>query len=247
MEQTVLRRNAGGLCTLTLNRPEKLNALDLEAFEALNAHIAALESADQTIGCVVLCGAGRSFCAGADLGELSEATNELSTSKPLVIDRLAKLPMPVVAAVHGVCFTGGLELALACDFIVADATARFADTHGKWGLVSTWGMSQRLPRRVGVSAAKRMMLTGREVSAVDAKDMGLVDLLAAAGELDSLIKSFTAEVLANSWFTNSATKRRMLETDGLPLERALAQEREHYEGRAPDHRHRIAAFRRKNA
>ena len=78
-----------------------------------------------------------------------------------MIDRLGRLPQPVIAAVHGVCFTGGLELALACDFILADATARFADTHGKWGLVGAWGMSQRLPRRIGVPAAKRMMMTGR--------------------------------------------------------------------------------------
>jgi enoyl-CoA hydratase/carnithine racemase len=242
--QTVSRQDADGLCTLTLNRPGKLNALGSDVFDALNEHIAALESAEHTIGCVVLRGAGRAFCAGADLGELGEAADSPPTHKALVIDRLAGLPMPVVAAVHGICFTGGLELALACDFIVADVTARFADTHGKWGLVSTWGMSQRLPRRVGVSAAKRMMLTGSEVSAADAKDMGLVDLLVQRGEFDAMLKNFTAELLANSWFTNAVTKRRMLDTEGLPLERALAREREHYAGRAPDYRDRIASFRR---
>jgi enoyl-CoA hydratase len=245
MSQTVIRHDVGGLCTLTLNRPEKLNALNTQVFEVLNAQIETLESADQTIGCVLLRGAGRAFCAGADLGGIGEGTDQTSTYKPLVIDRLARLPMPVVAAVHGVCFTGGLELALACDLIVADTTARFADTHGKWGLVSAWGMSQRLPRRVGMSAAKRMMLTSCEVGAVEAKDMGLADLLAAAGELDTLVQSVVADVLANSWFSNAATKHRMRETDGLSLADALMHERDHYPGWAPDYRERIAGFRRK--
>src|ERR1700689_477904 len=112
MFETVLRHDAGGLCTLTLNRPEKLNALNTEVFEALNSHIEALESADETVACVVLRGAGRAFCAGADLDALGEAADTRSAYKPLVFERLAQLPMPVVAAVNGICFTGGLELAL---------------------------------------------------------------------------------------------------------------------------------------
>ena len=113
------------------------------------------------------------------------------TFKPRVIERLSLLKQPVIAAVHGVCFTGGLELALACDFILADATARFADTHGKWGLVAAWGMSQRLPRRIGFPAAKRMMMTARVVEATEAQELGLVDLLAPEGRLDDVLKGFT--------------------------------------------------------
>jgi enoyl-CoA hydratase len=178
---------------------------------------------------------------------LGGAPEKPATYEPRVIERLAQLRLPVVAAVHGVCFTGGLELALACDFIVADATARFADTHGKWGLVAAWGMSQRLPRRVGLSAAKRMMLTSRELSAAEAKEMGLVDLLAPAGELGELLQGFLAEILANSWFTNSATKQLLIATDGMSLAEALAHEQHHYPGWAPDYRERIAAFRRSRA
>lgn len=169
MSESVIRHDADGVCTLTLNRPDKLNALDTAAFEALDAHLTALENDSGKVGCVVLRGVGKAFCAGADLNALGGATDKPTNYKPRVIERLARLRLPVVAAVHGVCFTGGLELALACDFIVADATARFADTHGKWGLVAAWGMSQRLPRRVGLSAAKRMMLTSREISAAEAK------------------------------------------------------------------------------
>lgn len=245
MSQHVTRNDAGGVCTLTLNRADKLNALDTTSFEALDAHLGALEKDEGTVGCVVLRGAGKAFCAGADLKALADTTEKPPpTFKPRIIERLALLEQPVIAAVHGVCFTGGLELALACDFIVADTTARFADTHGKWGFVGAWGMSQRLPRRIGLAAAKRMMMTSRVVEAIEAKDLGLVDLLAPEGKLDEVLQSFVDELLANSWFTNFATKRLLIETDGMSLAEGLAHEHYRYPGLAPDHRERIAAFRR---
>ena len=245
MSQRITRHDAEGVCTLTLARPDKLNALDTAAFQALDSHLSALEHDEGIVRCVVLRGAGRGFCAGADLNALADATEKPPpTFKPTLIERLAVLKQPVIAAVHGVCFTGGLELALACDFIVADATARFADTHGKWGLVGAWGMSQRLPRRIGLSAAKRMMMTARVVEAPEAKDLGLVDLLAAPGKLDEVLKSFVDELLANSWFTNFAVKRLLIETDGMSLAEGLAHEHYRYPGVAPDHRERMAAFRR---
>ena len=165
--------------------------------------------------------------------------------KPVVVERLGLLPQPVIAAVHGVCLTGALELALACDFILADATARFADTHGKWGLVSQWGMSQRLPRRIGIPAAKRMMMTGRIVEAAEAHSLGLIDLLAPQGGLDELVAGFAADVLAMSWHTNLATKRLMRETDGMSLAQGLAHEHYRHPGFAPDYKERIARFSRK--
>ncbi|MGB8363988.1 MAG: enoyl-CoA hydratase/isomerase family protein [Rhizomicrobium sp.] len=244
MTERVIRHDENGLCTLTLNRPEKLNALDTQAFEELNGHLAALEAQTEWIGCVVLRGAGRGFCAGADLKAMGTVPVP-PTFKPSVVERLGRLPQPVIAAIHGVCFTGGLELALACDFILADATARFADTHGKWGLVGAWGMSQRLPRRIGVPTAKRMMMTGCIVDAAEARDMGLVDLLACDGGLDELIAGFAADVLANSWHTNFATKRLMRETDGMSLAEGLAHEHYRYPGYAPDYQQRIARFSKK--
>lgn len=243
MSQRIVRTDADGVCTLTLDRPEKLNALDLAAFEALDAQLGALEG-DEAVGCVVLRGAGRGFCAGADLIELDGAAGRPPRFKSGVLERLARLEKPVVAAVHGVCFTGGLELALACDFILADATARFADTHGKWGLVASWGMSQRLPRRIGLPAAKQMMMTARVIEAAEAGRLGLVDLLAGEGGLDELVRSFTGEIVANSWFTNAASKRLLLETDGMSLAEGLAHEHQRHPGRAPDWRERIDRFRR---
>jgi enoyl-CoA hydratase/carnithine racemase len=240
-DERILRSDADGVCTLTLNRPDKLNALDNAAFDALDAHLAALE-ADGAVSCVVLRGAGRGFCAGADLKELDTGVAKPPRYKPGVIERLGVLAKPVIAAVHGVCLTGGLELALACDFILADATARFADTHGKWGLVGSWGMSQRLPRRIGLPAAKRMMMTSRMVEAPEALSLGLVDMLAEAGGLDALTAGLAAEICANSAFTNSATKRQIIETDGMSLAQGLAHEHFRFPGRAPDYAERLARF-----
>lgn len=242
MTEKVVRTDNGGLCTLTLNRPEKLNALDTDLFEQLDAHLTAIAAQTETVGCVVLRGAGRGFCAGADLGAV---TTTLGLFKPKVIQRLQSLPQPTVAAVHGVCMTGALELALACDFILAEQGARFADTHGKWGLVGSWGMSQRLPRRIGAAAAKRMMFTARTVDAAEAHAMGLVDILAEAGGLDALVQQFTGEILANSWHTNIETKKLMRDTEGMPLAEALAHEQYHYPGFAPDFEQRVAAFSKK--
>jgi enoyl-CoA hydratase/carnithine racemase len=246
MEARISRRDADGVCTLTLERPEKLNVLDTAAFEALDAHLAALERDDE-VGCVVLRGAGRGFCAGADLNEVAAGggSERPPRYKPGVLERLSRLAKPTIAAAHGVCYTGGLELALACDFIVADATARFADTHGRWGFVGSWGMSQRLPRRIGAPAAKRMMFTARVVGAEEAHAMGLVDLLAAEGGLDELLAGFAAEICANSRFTNAETKRLLIETEGLSLAQGLAHEHFRFPGRAPDSAERIARFSKK--
>jgi enoyl-CoA hydratase len=241
--ERITRNDAAGLCTLTLNRPDKLNALDTPAFEELDAHLIALEK-DDRIGCVVLRGAGRGFCSGADLKALANASLS-PTFKPGVVQRLGLLPQPVIAAVHGVCLTGGLELALACDFILADTTARFADTHGRWGLVAQWGMSQRLPRRIGIPASKRLMMTGRTVEAEEAANIGLIDILAPEGRLDELLAGFTRDVLANSWHTNFATKQLMRETDGMSLAEGLAHEHDRHPGFAPDNKDRIARFGRK--
>lgn len=240
----VIREDSGGLCTLTLNRPDKLNALDTHMFEELDAHLAALEMAHETIGCVVLRGTGRGFCAGADLNMLGSAS-VMPIFKPSVIERLGLLPQPVIAAVHGVCYTGALELALACDFIVADTTARFADTHGKWGLVGQWGISQRLPRRIGIAAAKRLMMTACVISADEAYALGVIDILAREGEFAKSVDTLVVEILGNSWHTNFAVKRMIIETDGMSLAEGLAHEHYRSPGFAPDYQERIARFSHK--
>jgi len=238
----LLRHDADGLCTLTFNRPEKLNALDTRLFAELDAALAALESEADRIGCVVIRGAGRAFCAGADLNGFA-AGGFAKTWNPKIVERLASLPQPVIAAVHGTCFTGGLEIALAADLILADPSARFADTHGKWGFVGEWGMTQRLPRRVGLAQARRLMLTAQPIDAAEAHRIGLVDQI--ADDLETLTATVAGQILANSWHTNRANKRLLCETDGMTLAQGLAHEHYYNPGFAPDWEERVARFSRK--
>jgi enoyl-CoA hydratase len=241
MDDVLHRRDEDGLCTLTLNRPDKLNALDGAILGRLAEEVAALETQTESIGCVILRGAGRSFCAGLDLGAVGDGFAP-RVGHPQTIERLARLPQPVIAALHGVCMTGGLELALAADFLVAERTVRMADTHGKWGLVGGWGMSQRLPRRVGAARAKRIIMTGQPEPMEKALAIGLIDVLADEGEAYAEAVRLARSILANSWFTSRAVKRLIADTEGLPLAQGLAHEQYHHPGRAPDSAERIAAF-----
>ncbi|HPU15208.1 MAG TPA: enoyl-CoA hydratase/isomerase family protein, partial [Polymorphobacter sp.] len=157
MEPLVKREDFDGWTQLTLNRPDKLNSLTVGVFAELRAHVEALAT-DASVGCVVLRGAGKCFSAGHDLGDIAEGEKVPSRGwHSETLRMMEMLPQPVVAAVHGHCYTGALEVALACDFIVAADDARFGDTHAKWALTPIWGMSQRLPRRVGAASAKRLM------------------------------------------------------------------------------------------
>ena len=175
----VTRQDQDGLALLTLNRPDKLNSLTVGMVRDLQA--------DESIGCVILKGAGKCFSAGHDLGDIAEGESVPSPGWHSETLRLMeRLPKPVIAAVHGHCYTGALEVALAADFIIAAESARFGDTHAKWALTPIWGMSQRLPRRVGVATAKRLMFTADMIGADEAFRIGLVEQVvadAAAGEV----------------------------------------------------------------
>ncbi len=242
MSDCLLRSDLDGVCTLTLNRPDKLNALDEATFEALAAQATKLES-DDAIHCVVLRGAGRSFCAGNDLEDIAGGKRSADIHfRGKTVERLATLPQPMIAAIRGHCFTGGLELALAADLLVASDTARFADTHGKWALTPIWGMSQRLPRRVGLSRAKEMMFTSRTVRAEEALRISLVDRVVPDSEFDEAVAELAGAIATNSGFTNRANKRLLEATDGLSLAAGLAYERDESPGMAPDALERIRSF-----
>jgi enoyl-CoA hydratase len=244
MSELVLRADSGGVAQLTLNRPDKLNALNVALFEALEAHVAELEKTPP--GVVVLRGAGRCFSAGHDLGDI--ATGERlprPNYQSHVIERLADLPVPVITAVHGHCYTGALELALVGDIILAAESAKFGDTHAKWALTPVWGLSQRLPRRVGTYKAREMMFTCRTYSGRQAEAMGLANACVADAEFDGALDALTAEILANSSFSHAANKRLLVQTDGLPVAAGLAHEIYHGEGRGPDMEARIGAFTKK--
>ena len=224
MTDLVLRDDGDGVATLTLNRPDKRNAINRELFRALRAQILALQD-DAAIGLVVLRGSGGDFCAGHDLSEKPHADALGWLRKELqTLELFTRLRQPVIAAVEGTCFTGGLEMALSADFILCDETARFADTHGKWGLVPGWGMSQRLPRRVGQARALEMMLTCQPYSGPEAAAMGLVNQCVAADELEAAVARLAATILANSWHSNAENKRLIYNTDGMRLADGLDHE-----------------------
>jgi enoyl-CoA hydratase/carnithine racemase len=239
----VERLDQDGVAILTLNRPEALNALSPTLFVELREHVDAIADEVETIGCVILRGAGRSFSAGNDLKAIQSGEQAPSPHfQAETLEAIERLPQPVIAAVQGHCYTGSLELALACDLLVAGTSAKFSDTHGKWGLSPTWGMSQRLPRRIGLLAAKEMMFSGRVVGGDEAVQLGLANQCVADDDLLEATVAMAQSFLANSWFTLRADK--MLINGGLDntLTDGLKWERDNSPGHGPDMAERMANF-----
>jgi len=244
MNNLVRRENNGGVATLWLNRPEKLNALTKEVFEALNVHVDALARETKTIGLVVLRGAGANFSAGYDMGDVLEHVK--AHAKPHfhseVIQKIANLPQPVISAVQGHCSTGALELALAADLIVASESARFSDVYARWGLTPVWGLSLRLPHRIGTAKASEMMFTCRSYTGIQAEAMHLANFCFPDDKFDAELAALSADILSNSWYANHVNKRALIEIDGLSLHDAHGLELFKNEGLAPDAAQRIAKF-----
>jgi enoyl-CoA hydratase len=221
-DPVVLVSKEGGIATVTLNRPEKLNALNRELRSAFCSTMQALRS-DQEIRVVIITGAGRAFCAGLDLRELGTAglADEGNVTFVSVIE---DMPVPVIAAVNGFAVTGGFELALACDMMIAAEDAQFADTHARVGVMPGGGMSARLPRAIGIRKAKEMSLTGNYLSARDAERMGLVNhvvpreqVLSAAREIAAQIAGANQEIVRQMKQLYELTSRATLQ-DAIRIE-----------------------------
>ena len=244
MNDLVRRENSGGAAILTLNRPEKLNALTKEMFEALDKHINAIARESRKVGLVILRGAGAHFSAGYDMDEVLEHVR--AHAKPhfhsVVIRKLANLPQPVISAVQGHCSTGALELALAADLIVASESAQFSDVYARWGLTPVWGLSLRLPHRIGTAKAAEMMYTSRSYTGREAQDMHLANYCFADDEFERELARLSADILSNSWYANQVNKRALIEIDGLSLNDAHGLELFKNEGLAPDSAQRVAKF-----
>ena len=242
MSELVTRRDLEGIAVLTLNRPDALNALSPNMFIELRNHVDAIAEQTDAVGVVVLRGEGRSFSAGNDLKAIQAGERAPTPHfQAETLEAIENLPQPVIAAVQGHCYTGSLELALACDLMITAESAKIADTHGKWGMVPVWGMSQRLPRRIGVLAAKEMMFSGRTVSGEEAVTLGLANKCVADDLLLDATMDMAQSFVANSWHTLRGDK--MLVNMGLnkSLQDGLLEERLNSPGRAPDMEERIAA------
>jgi enoyl-CoA hydratase len=193
------------VATVTLNRPEARNAISGELHALLDETITGLDVRDD-IGCIVLTGADPAFCAGMDLKSLATELREVQKERQRgPAQRSGMMPphdTPVIGAINGATVTGGLELAMCCDFLIASERARFADTHARVGVMPGGGMTIRLPQLVGLDRARRMSLTGDYIDAETARDWGLVvevvpheALLARAREVAATIAGIPAEYL----------------------------------------------------
>jgi len=248
MTALVLREDRDGCAILTLNRPDKLNSLNVELFAELEKHVDAIAGQTDSVGLVVVRGAGKCFSAGHDLNDIAAGEKPPRPHfQASVIEKLANLPQPVITAVHGHCYTGALELALAGDIVFCSENAKFADTHARWALSPVWGMSQRLPRRVGLPKAREMMFTCRTYTGRQAETMGLANICVADADFDAELAALVKTILANSWYSHRANKALLVETDGLPLAAGLSYEIARSRGVGPDMAGRIAAFQNKTA
>lgn len=191
-------RQTPGLAVLTLNRPQAMNALSLALMTEL-AHTVDALGADPAVRVLLLTGAGRAFSAGLDLKELGAGAQRLGeprAARPDPVAALERFAGPIIGAINGPAVTGGFELALACDVLIASPAARFADTHARVGIAPGWGLSQKLSRAIGPYRAREVSFTGNWVGAEQAAAWGFVNRVVPADELLSAARTLAADMLS---------------------------------------------------
>ena len=216
MSDLVIVKQHEGVATVTLNRPEALNALSQAMRAAIHQTFTELQN-DSSVQVAILTGAGRAFTVGLDLKELGgEVVAPSSGADPAqaitnqdISAALAAFDRPIIGAINGFAITGGFELALMCDFLIAAPEARFADTHARVGVVPGWGLSQRLPRLIGINRAKELSLTGNFLDATTAEAWGLVNRVVPAAELMSTCTQLARDIVSTEPVTRASIKRIM--------------------------------------
>lgn len=211
--------------TLTINKPQALNALSSEVLSALDQALNQVEE-DKSIRCLIITGQGdKAFVAGADIKEINTldktSAAEFAGQGQKVFSRLEKLKIPVIAAVNGFALGGGLELAMACDFILASEKAKFGLPECTLGLMPGFGGSVRLARKVGPGQAKQMTFTGDMISAEEAKACGLVNDILAPEELLSATHRVASTIAMRAPLALTAIKQTIEETYGMPTDQAM--------------------------
>jgi enoyl-CoA hydratase/carnithine racemase len=214
---------------LTLDHPP-VNVLSRAVLDALAERLDAAEQ-DEAIRAVVLTSAAeKAFAAGANIREMAPMGSEEAFVHggrgQAITRRIERLPLPVIAAVHGVCLGGGCEVALACDFIIASEDAQFGQPEINLGVMPGWGGTRRLPRRIGAARARRWILTGRSVSAAEAHAAGLVDQVVARGELLPRSLTLAEELASKPPLAIAAAKYALLNSIDPGIEAGLAYELE---------------------
>ncbi|QIG54089.1 enoyl-CoA hydratase [Altererythrobacter sp. BO-6] len=232
-EEPVLLEVADGIATVTLNRPQAMNALS-KALRARLAQVMRQVNEDDAVRAVILTGAGeRAFTAGLDLKELGSQQGALGAANAKgaeenPVKAIEQCRKPVLGAINGVAITGGFEVALACDVLIASTNARFADTHARVGIYPGWGLSQKLSRMIGISRAKELSFTGNFLDARTAQAWGLVNHVVEPEELLPLARRIAAD-MATIDPAFLANYKRLIDdgyaatfADGLALEAKLS-------------------------
>jgi enoyl-CoA hydratase len=239
-ESVLLIEENDGIAELTLNRPAKKNALSRELRKALVSAFYDLAGRRRP-PVVILTGAGDAFTAGLDLKELAvTGISNASGEDPPEVDiarQMAAYPAPIIGAVGGVAVTGGFEIALACDLIIASTNARFADTHARVGILPGWGLSQRLPRLIGIVRAKELSLTGNYIDAEQAERWGLVNRVVAPENLMAACRALAADMASCEPEVMLAYKRVIDDGFGMNFAAAMNMESE----RSKEHARTVSA------
>ena len=198
MPDTILLSTDGATATITLNRPDVRNAINLRMIEELHAALDGLERRDDVRALVVRGAGGKAFASGADIAELRDrrAADARKGINGGLFARLERFPRPTLAAITGFCLGGGCELALACDFRVAGASSRFGQPEVTLGIMAAAGGTRRLPALVGLAHARRLLFSGAVIDAAEALRIGLVDRVVPDAEVDAAAAAFLAPILA---------------------------------------------------
>ena len=231
METIIVERGTGerqGIVTITLNRPEKKNAINDVMWDELLAAFQEIAARDDD-RCVVLTGAGGAFCSGADLSRRPDGPRPRHQWHNMrnvgsVALALARVPQPVIAKVGGVAVGAGCNLALGCDLVVASDEARFAEIFAKRGLSIDFGGSFLLPRIVGMHKAKELAFFADIISAKEAEGIGLVNRVVAAAQLDDVVEDWARRLAAGPPIALAQTKRLLTNSFEVTLEQALEDE-----------------------
>jgi 2-(1,2-epoxy-1,2-dihydrophenyl)acetyl-CoA isomerase len=226
METLRLDRARNGVVTLTLNRPEKKNAMNMAMFNELRDAFREVD-ASETDRVLVITGAGDAFCSGADLSDRGNDTRHITMRLHWVADialALHRIPKPVIAKVNGIAVGAGLNLALGCDLIVASETARFSEIFARRGLSIDFGGSWLLPRLIGMHRAKELALFADIISAKEAADMGLVNRVVPAADLDAFVADWASRLAAGPPIAMAMTKRLLTNSFSMTMDEALEAE-----------------------
>jgi enoyl-CoA hydratase len=232
MQTHILLKLDGDLATLTLtpDEPGKPPTLDYTALDELAGHVAAIRAAEGLRAVILRSASEKYFCVGANINALK--TLDAETIVPwverghAVFSDLAALPLPVIARVEGFCLGGGLELAMACDLIVASNTARFGQPEAALGVIAGWGGTWRLPRRVGIAKAKEMFFTGKVIAADEAATIGLASFAGEPAEVEAYLAAFLTDLRRCSPLAVGKMKAIVDRSDMLTLDEACRAEAE---------------------